>query len=226
MPGPLIPPDALSPQHLAAWFERATEGAFPAWQPEVLADRRERLAHITDPKPAAVLFALRFDESVPLAHQPALVLTQRPAHLKHHPGQISLPGGAAETGETPEQTAVREAYEEVGLASERLQLVGRLPPYLTVTGFVVTPVVGLLRGPAVFDPDPTEVSEVFEVPLPFLMDPANHQRRGLALESEQIEFFAMPYQQRFIWGATAAMIRNLYHFLYAAWTQCPSPETP
>ena len=223
MPGPFIPPEVLDHRRLAAWFALARRQAFPVWQPEVLADRRERTAHLTNPKSAAVLFALRYDEP---QQAPGLVLTQRPSHLKHHPGQISLPGGATEGHETPEQTACRETLEEVGLPADRLNLIGRLPDYLTVTGFQVTPVVGLLYGQASFEPDPKEVSEVFEVPLSFLMNPANHQRRGLALESEQIEFFAMPFEHRFIWGATAAMIRNLYHFLYAAWTQCPEPETP
>ncbi len=223
MSGPFIPPEVLDYRRLAAWFLLARDRSFPSWQPEVLADRRERTAHISTPKAAAVLFALRFDAS---NQSPGLVLTQRPAHLKHHPGQISLPGGATEGDETPEQTACRETLEEVGLSPDRLDIVGRLPDYLTVTGFQVTPVVGLIQGQTSFKPDPTEVSEVFEVPLAFLMNPANHQRRGLALESEQIEFFAMPYQHRFIWGATAAMIRNLYHFLYAAWTQRPEPEMP
>ncbi len=148
--------------------------------------------------------------------EPALtvIFTQRTAHLKAHSGQVSFPGGRAEPHDpTPEHTALREAQEEIGLPLERVEVLARLPEYLTRTGFRVTPVVGLIEPPLVLTPDPREVDEVFEVPLAFLLDPQNHQRRTRELQGRSVGYYVMEYEQRVIWGATAAMLVNLYRYL-------------
>jgi len=148
--------------------------------------------------------------------EPALtvIFTQRTAHLKAHSGQVSFPGGRAEPHDpTPEHTALREAQEEIGLPLERVEVLARLPEYLTRTGFRVTPVVGLIEPPLVLTPDPREVDEVFEVPLAFLLDPQNHQRRTRELQGRSVGYYVMEYEQRVIWGATAAMLVNLYRHL-------------
>ena len=162
-------------------------------------------------KPAAVL--------VPLVQRDALslLLTQRPLHLKHHPGQISFPGGRVESFDRDViAAALRETEEEIGLPSGNIEVVGRLPPYHTVTNYAVTPVVALVHPPFALTLDANEVADAFEVPLDFILDPANHERRSRAWQGRMRHFYAMPYQERFIWGATAAMLRNLYHFLRAA----------
>ncbi|MBL8379298.1 MAG: CoA pyrophosphatase [Burkholderiales bacterium] len=144
----------------------------------------------------------------------SLLLTERPAHLRQHAGQISFPGGRAEDGDRDAaETALREAGEEVGLTRDRVEVIGELPEYLTVTNYRVTPVVALVHPPFELAPDAGEVAEAFEVPLAFLLDPANHQRRSRPWQGGERHFYAMPYGERFIWGATAAMLRNLYHFL-------------
>ena len=148
--------------------------------------------------------------------EPALtvIFTQRTAHLKAHSGQVSFPGGRAEPHDpTPEHTALREAQEEIGLPLERVEVLARLPEYLTRTGFRVTPVVGLIEPPLVLTPDPREVDEVFEVPLAFLLDPHNHQRRTRELQGRSVGYYVMEYEQRVIWGATAGMLVNLYRHL-------------
>lgn len=143
-----------------------------------------------------------------------VIFTQRTAHLKAHSGQVSFPGGRAEPRDpTPEFTALREAQEEIGLAMERVEVVARLPDYLTRTGFRVTPVVGLLEPPLVLKPDPREVEEIFEVPLAFLLDPRNHQRRTREFQGRAVGYYAMEFGGRTIWGATAGMLVNLYRHL-------------
>ncbi len=159
--------------------------------------------------PASVLFPI-----VLRADQPTVLFTQRTAHLKDHPGQISFPGGRAEPEDpSPAHTALREAEEEVGLLAEYIQVAGYLPEYLTSTGFCVTPVVALVTPPFELRPDPFEVAEVFEVPLAFLLNPANHQRHSLHHRGKLRYYHAMPYGDYFIWGATAGMIMSLYHAL-------------
>lgn len=139
-----------------------------------------------------------------------VLLTQRTAHLRDHAGQISFPGGRVEAEDvSPSHTALRETEEEIGLSRERIEIVGFLPEYRTGTGFRVTPVVALVRPPFDLQPDPFEVAEVFEVPLAFLLDPANHQRHSLHYRGALRNYFAMPYGEYFIWGATAGMIRSL-----------------
>lgn len=139
-----------------------------------------------------------------------VLLTQRTAHLKDHPGQISFPGGRVEAQDASLlDTALREAEEEIGLAQACVEVLGYLPEYRTGTGFRVTPVVGMLTPPFDVNPDPFEVAEVFEVPLAFLLDPGNHQRHSLHYRGAMRQYFAMPYGDYFIWGATAGMIRSL-----------------
>ncbi|WP_448204324.1 CoA pyrophosphatase [Azospirillum sp. sgz302134] len=139
-----------------------------------------------------------------------VIFTQRTAHLTAHAGQISFPGGRRESFDlSPEDTALRETEEEIGLDRDRIEILGRLDTYLTRTGFRVTPVVGLVSPPFGLNPDPTEVAEVFEVPLSFFLDPSNPQRCSREFQGATRYFYAFPYQQRFIWGATAGMLVNL-----------------
>jgi len=154
---------------------------------------------------AAVLFPIVLRDS-----GVTVLLTQRTAHLRDHGGQISFPGGRVEVEDlSPIHTALRETEEEIGLDRERIEIIGFLPEYRTGTGFRVTPVVALVRPPFDLTPDPFEVAEVFEVPLAFLLDPENHQRHSLHYRGALRHFFAMPYGDYFIWGATAGMIRSL-----------------
>lgn len=155
--------------------------------------------------PAAVLFPIVLRDD---GH--TVLLTQRTAHLRDHAGQISFPGGRVEAHDlTPIETALRETEEEIGLVRERVEIVGFLPEYRTGTGFRVTPVVALVHPPFDLQPDPFEVAEIFEVPLAFLIDPANHQQHSLHYRGALRNYFAMPYGEYFIWGATAGMIRSL-----------------
>ncbi len=143
-----------------------------------------------------------------------VIFTQRTTHLKAHSGQVSFPGGRAEPQDpTPEFTVLREAQEEIGLPMERVEVLARLPDYLTRTGFRVTPVVGLLQPPLDLRPDPREVDEVFEVPLAFLLDPKNHERRTRELQGRTVGYYAMQFGSRTIWGATAGMLVNLHRQL-------------
>jgi len=152
--------------------------------------------------PAAVL--------VPIVNRPeglTLLLTQRSADLPDHPGQISFPGGRVEPEDpTLAHAALREAAEEVGLDRLRVDVLGQLAPYETVTGYRVTPVVGWVEPPIALTPDPVEVAEAFEVPLAFLLDPTNQQRHFRMLGETRRDFWAIPYRDRYIWGATAAML--------------------
>ena len=155
--------------------------------------------------PAAVLFPIVLREP-----EPTVLLTRRTEHLKDHPGQISFPGGRVEVGDvSPAHTALRETEEEIGVPSSHIEVVGYLPDYLTVTGFRITPVVALVKPPFALHPDPVEVAEVFEVPLAFLMDPANHQSHSAFFRGRMRPYLAMPYKDYFIWGATAGIIETL-----------------
>jgi 8-oxo-dGTP pyrophosphatase MutT (NUDIX family) len=182
----------------------------PLWTPENNEEQRLRQTGGT-PRPAAVLMPI-----VMRADGPTLLFTQRTADLTDHAGQISFPGGRMELSDTsPAETALRETEEEIGLARSHVEVIGALPDYFTGTGYRVTPVAGLIQPPFEVVPDPREVAEIFEVPLAFLMDGMNHQRRTVELPGEpgRRTFYAMPYQRFFIWGATAGMLRNLFHFL-------------
>jgi 8-oxo-dGTP pyrophosphatase MutT (NUDIX family) len=154
---------------------------------------------------------------VPIITHPAgltVLFTQRTAHLKAHSGQVSFPGGRAEPGDaSPEETALRESEEEIGLPRSRVEVLARLPEYFTRTGFRVTPVVGLVLPPLELVPDPNEVESVFEVPLAFLLDARNHRRQTREYQGRMVGYYEMPYGDRYIWGATAGMIVNLYRTL-------------
>src|SRR5688572_2157594 len=150
-----------------------------------------------------------------IAHADLTVLfTQRTHHLKSHSGQVSFPGGRAEPGDaSAEFTALREAQEEIGLAPERVEILGRLPEYHTRTGFRVTPVIGLVTPPLELTPDAREVASVFEVPLSFLLDPAKRERRTREFQGTSVGFYVFEYQGHVIWGATAGMLVNLHRML-------------
>jgi 8-oxo-dGTP pyrophosphatase MutT (NUDIX family) len=153
--------------------------------------------------PAAVLVPLV------LHAEPTILLTLRSARLNAHAGQVSFPGGRIEPGETPEQAALREAAEEVGLDPGLPQILGRLPPLLTGTGYCVTPVVALLRPPVALRHHPGEVEEAFEYPLARLLDPASPERRSRAFRGRMREFWVWPHERHYIWGATASMLVTL-----------------
>jgi 8-oxo-dGTP pyrophosphatase MutT (NUDIX family) len=143
-----------------------------------------------------------------------VLLTQRTEHLRDHAGQVSFPGGRCEVDDpTPVFTALREAQEEVGVDPSQVEVLGCLPEYLTSTGFRVTPVVGLLTPPLNLRLDDFEVAEVFEPPLEFLLDPANHRRERVEYAGAWREYWAMPWKGYFIWGATAGMLVSLHRFL-------------
>ena len=207
---------AVGLAHLSPVALRARFAAPPLWTPEVKVEGRynER-----EPVHASVLVALvRRDELT-------VLLTQRTDHLTNHPGQVSFPGGRAEPGDADAAaTALREAHEEIGLEAEHVEVLGAMPTYTTGSGFIVTPIVALVRPDTALRVDPFEVAAVFEVPLAFLMDPANHRRHAFEVAGVRREFLSMPWQradeqgrseQFFIWGATAAMLRNLYRLLAA-----------
>jgi 8-oxo-dGTP pyrophosphatase MutT (NUDIX family) len=146
-----------------------------------------------------------------------VLLTRRTAHLRTHSGQVSFPGGRVEPQDAgPEATALRETQEEIGLAPDRVELIGTLSEYHTRTGYRITPVVGVVAPPFSLQADAHEVDAVFEVPLSFLLDPRNHQRHEREFEGRMVSYFAMPYGDHYIWGATAAMLVNLYRQLVAA----------
>ena len=154
---------------------------------------------------------------VPIVERPeglTMMLTQRTDHLDHHPGQISFPGGHIEDDDaSPEDAALREAEEEVGLERTHVEIIGRLDQYVTRTGFSITPIVGLIDPSHSVSADEFEVADIFEVPLAFLLDANNHRRDSRIYKGTKREFYAMPFGDYYIWGATAGMIRNLYDVL-------------
>lgn len=143
-----------------------------------------------------------------------VLLTQRTAHLSKHPGQIAFPGGRRDEGETPLQAALREAREETGLAPDFVQPLGYLDGYLTVTGYLVNPVVALLRDGFTLQAEAGEVADIFEVPLAFLMNAANRETHSRDWQGLTRHYYAYPFGERYIWGATAGMIKNLGDRLY------------
>lgn len=162
--------------------------------------------------PAAVLVGLIEREA-----GYSVLLTRRADTLRRHTGQIALPGGRCDPGETVWATALREAHEEVGLHPDYVSVAGLSSPYRTGTGFLVTPVVGFIRSGFSLTPNPAEVADIFETPFGFLMDPANHEEHEReAPTGERRRFYAMTHEDRFIWGATAGMLRALYERLYGA----------
>lgn len=184
----------------------------PAWKPELVAEPR-MVSRV--PVHASVLIP------IVLRDEPTVLLTQRAERLSSHSGQIAFPGGKADsTDKSAVATALREAEEEVGLTADFIEVLGVMPHYLTGTAFIITPVVALLHPGFSVVPNSQEVADVFEVPLAFLMNPGNHRRHGWETErGVRREWFSMPYQdgvvERFIWGATAGMLRNFYRLLSA-----------
>ncbi len=174
--------------------------------PELLAD----FAAMPPARPAAVLFGIVVRDEL------TVLLTQRTHTLPTHAGQIAFPGGKVEAHDDgPVSAALRESVEEIGLDPHFVEPLGFLDGYRTGTGFTVAPVVALIRPGFVVKPDPREVDDVFEVPLAFLMDEANHQRHARDWRGRQRHYYAMPYGERYIWGATAGMIKNMHQRLFA-----------
>ena len=162
--------------------------------------------------PASVLIGL-----VERDHGLSVILTRRADTLRRHTGQIALPGGRRDPGETPWQTALREAHEEIGLEPSFVNVVGLSTPYRTGTGYLITPVVGFVRPGFTLTANPDEVADIFETPFGFLMDPANIEEHEREMPSgEKRRFYAYSHEDRFIWGATAGMLRALYDRLYGA----------
>ena len=199
---PAVASASLQPQSLRNRFRKP-----PIWQPEY---RTEPPYAERQTKQAAVLIPIVMREA------PMVLLTQRTAHLSTHSGQIAFPGGKVDDGdESVTATALREANEEIGLHPRFVEVVGNLPIYTTGSAFVITPVVALLTPGFTVVPNANEVADVFEVPLAFLMNPVNHRRHEIEAGGIKREWLSMPYEERFIWGATAGMLRNLYRFLSA-----------
>ena len=162
------------------------------------------------PRPAAVLVPL-----VPRGDGLHMLLTERQPHLRRHAGQVAFPGGRIdETDLGPVAAALRETEEETGIPPTFVEPLGFLDTYLTSTNYRVMPVVGILRPGFTVTPQVDEVADVFEVPLSFLMNPLRHERHSRDWQGKQRHYYAMPWQGRYIWGATAGMIRNLYSLMY------------
>ncbi len=201
-----VPAHDLTPVALQARFDNP-----PIWQPELV---RERKFMDRAPAQAAVLLG------VVMREEPTVLLTQRPSHMSTHAGQIAFAGGKCDEGDRDAvATALREAHEEVGLEAQHVQVLGTLPEYVTGSAFFVTPVVALISTSIALQLNTHVVSYAFEVPLAFLMNPAHHRWHRYVFEGVTREWLSMPYhdgtQQRFVWGATAGMLRNFYRFLKA-----------
>jgi 8-oxo-dGTP pyrophosphatase MutT (NUDIX family) len=202
---PKVPASVLQPLALAQRFK-----APPSWTPELHAEPRFSDRELVD---ASVLVPL-----VMRAQGLTVLLTERTTHLSSHSGQVAFPGGKVDPEDrSATDTALREAEEEIGLARHFVEVLGSLPVYTTGSAFIVTPVVALVHADYTMAINPYEVADAFEVPLDFLMDPANHRRHSVEWAGSSREWFSMPYQdskaERFIWGATAGMLRNFYRFL-------------
>lgn len=203
---PAVPLAALQAAALQARFKSP-----PVWQPEVIA---EPSFSQRSPRHAAVLVPIVMRE------HPTILLTERTLHLSNHSGQIAFPGGQADQVDVDAAaTALRETQEEVGLDQAYVRVLGVLPQYVTGSAFIITPVVALVQPGFTLTRNIFEVADIFEVPLEFLMNPAHHQRHAMEWQGVRREWFSMPYQdqlrQRFIWGATAGMLRNFYRLLSA-----------
>jgi 8-oxo-dGTP pyrophosphatase MutT (NUDIX family) len=170
--------------------------------------RPPELSELAQSRPAAVL--------LPIVERPgglSVLLTLRASDLRAHSGQVAFPGGKIDAGETPREAALREAREEIGLEDRFVEPLGWLDPYLTGTGFRVAPLVTLVDPSFALRVNTAEVDEVFETPFAFLMDPANHRLEERDWQGRRRKYYAIPYQGRYIWGATAGILRNLYEKL-------------
>ncbi len=205
---PAVPVVRLTPEGIQERFARDSV----LWTPEVTDESRTQTGRVALLRPASVLIPI-----VLRAGGPTMLLTLRTSHLHDHAGQVAFPGGRADPGDVDAvDTALREAEEEVGLIRDDVHILGNLPDYFTITGYRVTPVVGLIHPPFDLHLDSFEVAEAFEVPLQFLMDPSNHRLHKVDVPGGPVRsYYSMPYGRFFIWGATAGMIRNFYHFLRA-----------
>ena len=162
-------------------------------------------------RPAAVLVPVITRDEL------TVLFTQRPAHLTEHSGQISFPGGKVDRHDANlEATALREAKEEIGLSSDNVEVLGFLDSYQTATGFLIAPVVGLVASSFIPRPNPDEVADVFEAPLSFFMNPENHRIESKEYRQKTRRFYAIPFENHYIWGATAGILRNLYTRLYGS----------
>jgi 8-oxo-dGTP pyrophosphatase MutT (NUDIX family) len=198
-----LPAALLASPSSAAMPERGAESGLD--DAAIAGEEEDKEEGARAPVAAAVLFPIVLRPAAP-----TVLLTRRTDHLKDHPGQISFPGGRVEPDDvSPAHTALREAEEEIGLVPAHVEIAGYLPEYLTSTGFRVTPVVAVVTPPFSLRLDPFEVAEAFEVPLDFLLDPANHRRHALHYRGRLRHFHAMPWGEYFIWGATAGMIVSL-----------------
>lgn len=202
---PKVSAQSLQPQALAQRFARAQP-----WVPEMHAEPR-----FSDRAPvhASVLVPLVVRDD-----QLQVLLTLRTSNLSSHSGQIAFPGGKADAEDaSAAATALREAQEEIGLDAQYVEVLGQFPIYTTGSAFMITPVVALVHPGFSVQPNPDEVADIFEVPLAFLMDPAHHRRHVVQWAGQRREWLSMPYMdattERFIWGATAGILRNFYRFL-------------
>jgi 8-oxo-dGTP pyrophosphatase MutT (NUDIX family) len=203
---PPVATDVLAPSAIRQRFAQP-----PRWEPEFWLERK--FAERT-PTQAAVLVPIVMRE------RPMILLTERTTHLSTHSGQVAFPGGKSdETDTDASHTALREAHEEIGLDARFIEVVGTLPTYTTGTQFIVTPVVALVQPDHQLTLNAFEVADAFEVPLDFLMNPAHHRHHAIEFGGVRREWLSMPYMdgntERFIWGATAGMLRNFYRFLAA-----------
>ena len=186
-------------------LERAAPGAVSDDAPD---GRLPELAALGRLRPAAVL--------LPIVNRPfglSVLLTLRASDLRAHSGQVAFPGGKIDAGETPREAALRETREEVGLEERFIEPLGWLDPYFTGTGFRVAPLVALVEPSFVLTINKLEVDEVFETPFAFLMDAANHRLEEREWRGRRRKYYAMPHEGRYIWGATAGILRNLYEKL-------------
>jgi 8-oxo-dGTP pyrophosphatase MutT (NUDIX family) len=202
---------AVAREHLVPAAIRERFAKPPRWEPEISSERR-----FTDRQTARASVLV----PVVMRERPTILLTERTTHLSTHSGQVAFPGGKQDdTDIDAADTALREATEEIGLDRAQAEVIGTMPTYTTGTMFIITPVVALLPPDYGIALNPYEVADAFEVPLDFLMDPANHRRHAVDIGGVRREWFSMPYddgtKEHFIWGATAAMLRNFYRFLSA-----------
>lgn len=177
-------------------------------------DHERQPQPMAPPDEAAAVQAAVLIPIVSRREGPSVLLTQRSAGLRTHSAQIAFPGGRVDAVDgSPLITALRETEEEIGLSRERIQTLGFLDAYLTGTGYRIVPVVALVEPPFSLTLNAHEVDDTFETPLSFLLDPANHRREGREWKGLYRTYYAMPFGDRYIWGATAGMIRNLYERL-------------